>query len=459
MKASFNKKTAVIISSILVGAIAVGSITLKASAATKVDCYLAAKGSISRTTEINGKIVSNDKKEYYSKINGIVGTVHVKTGDAVKKGDLLISYDKEDLDYRINLNELNAEAALEQYNGKTQANSKVAGLYSQAASQLKTLDEQILLYQAAIAQLDNDIASKQASLAREGADLQISIIDWADKPDSEEYENLNKLAQSNAYEQGHNREIIDMQLTRARYSENLADCKQKKAEMTSQKNSSYTSMMTEGDKAALEIDKSMDELMSADESDDLKEASEGVRAEFDGIVTGIEVSEGSNVAKGTMLLKLESTADIVVRSNVNKYDIENLSVGQTADVRIGKQHYSGKVSRIERMAGADSGESNNVGTEITLDKPDESIILGVETKASVNTADIDDALLIPEAAINEDDNGTYVFVEKSSKANKVYVEIGVKNGEMAEVLSGLNEGDKVIWNDSTELTDGQDVKC
>ncbi len=450
-----NKKKIAIISGILVAVIAVGSIGLKANAAIKVDSYAATKGSISRTTEINGKIVSNLKKDYYTKIDGVVGTVHVKKGDAVKKGDLLISYDKDDLDLRISLNDLSVEEAEEKFNGKTQAAGRVAGLYSQASSELATLEEQILIYQSAIVSLDDQIARKKAALASEGANLQISLIEC----DPDDYEELSKQVQRNAYEQGYNRELTELEETRACYSTNLADCKTKRAEMTSQKNSSYTSMMTKGDKAALELDKEMSDIKAEDKAKDLAEAADGIRAEFDGIVTSIDVTEGTNVGIGDKLLSLDSTSDIVVRSNVNKYDIENITVGQTADVRVGKKHYSGKVTRIERMAGADEGESNNVGTEITLDAPDDGIILGVETKSAVNTADLEDVLLIPEAAINEDENGTYVFVEKSGKANKVYVEIGVKNGDMAEVISGLNECDKVIWNDTTELTDGQDVKC
>ena len=38
------------------------------------------------------------------------------------------------------------------------------------------------------------------------------------------------------------------------------------------------------------------------------------------------------------------------------------------------------------------------------------------------------------------------------------VEIGVKNDDNVEVISGLSEGDTAIWNDTQELTDGMSVK-
>ena len=35
---------------------------------------------------------------------------------------------------------------------------------------------------------------------------------------------------------------------------------------------------------------------------------------------------------------------------------------------------------------------------------------------------------------------------------------GIKNDDMAEIRTGVSEGDVVIWNDSAEITDGMSVK-
>ena len=52
----------------------------------------------------------------------------------------------------------------------------------------------------------------------------------------------------------------------------------------------------------------------------------------------------------------------------------------------------------------------------------------------------------------------YVFVERDKKAYRVIITTGIKNDEMAEVSEGLNEGDVVVWDDTTELTEGMDIK-
>ena len=93
----------------------------------------------------------------------------------------------------------------------------------------------------------------------------------------------------------------------------------------------------------------LNEISSSEKLEDLEAAKEGIKADFDGIVTEINVTEGSTIGKGTTLFTLKSTNDIVIKSSVNKYDIVNVEEGQPASVTIKNKEYAGKVSRIERM--------------------------------------------------------------------------------------------------------------
>ena len=106
----------------------------------------------------------------------------------------------------------------------------------------------------------------------------------------------------------------------------------------------------------------------------------------------------------------------------------------------------------------DSGTGSGIGIEITLDAPDENIILGLETKSKIYTANLSEVIRIPLEALSEDEEGSYVFVAQDGKASKEFVECGIRNEDMVEIRSGLSEGSLVIWKDSQELTDGMGVK-
>ena len=432
---------------------------LNGHAAQSVDTALVTRGTLEQKVELNGFVETDNILKYYSQIDGKIGSINVKKGDFVKKGDVLMTYDEENLDYNIAMADLNAQSQLGSYNNSMQTSGRTAGLYSEANRNLSVLDQQINDTQAAVTQLQKDINSKKAALADEGAKLQVSLIEWADRPDSEEYENLSKLVQTNAYEQQYNSDLVAMQDELNRLNLQLNACKEYKAEMTSQKASTQMSLMTSGAKEQLEADKAANELASSDKHNRYENAKNGIVAEFDGVVTGIDAVKGSNVANGSLLLTLESSKDIVIRFSVSKYDIENIEEGQSATVKIKNKEYTGKVDRIDRMTSRDAGQTSNVGMEIKLDAPDDDIILGLEAKAVIDTVSIDNVLQIPKGAVYSDTNGEYVYVLRDKKAVKVDVEVGAYNSEMIEIVSGLNESDTVIIAGETEITEGMELEA
>lgn len=464
----YNKKKLGILSGVIAVSVIAGVVSVSAGTSMKVKSYTVASGDLAQYTELNGNIVSDTVKEYYSRVDSRIGKILVKEGDYVKKGDLLISYDEEDLKLKTELARANASSKDESLNGRLSADSRMAGMYAEASSAMSALDNDIAMYQAEIDRLDAQIISAKAALANEGARLQVSLIDHADDKAnadlddndilSDNYNRIQKDIQYNAYEQNYNSQILSMEQLKNEYSVLLADCKQRRSEMFSQKNSTFSSLMTDKDKEALELERTSYELTNEDIMQDLEAAADGITADFDGIVTEIDTAEDVRVSAGMKLLTLESSDDIAVRFNVNKYDIDALSEGQEANVKIRSKNYTGKVSRIDRMTGRGSSDSANVGVEIKLDEPDSDIILGLEAKAFVNTAALNNVLTVAVDALCEEEEGTFVFVARDGKAVKVPVVTGVKNEDIVEIVSGLSEGDIAIWNDTEELTDGMNIR-
>ena len=116
-----NKKVVAITGVALAAVLAVGGFAIRANAAMCVESYTVDRGEIGSVIEINGKVQSNKSHVYYAVADGRIGTVHVKPGDFVKKGDLLISYDQDDLDRLIAMAEFAATADEESYNNSMQA--------------------------------------------------------------------------------------------------------------------------------------------------------------------------------------------------------------------------------------------------------------------------------------------------------------------------------------------------
>ena len=170
------------------------------------------------------------------------------------------------------------------------------------------------------------------------------------------------------------------------------------------------------------------------------------------------MSEGSHVAAGQELIQIQSLEDIAVVCNVNKYDIINIEEGQSATAHIKNKDYKCHVSRIEKKTSED-GATPGIRVELEIDDPDDSIILGIETKTYIQTAMLAYALLVPTDAVCSDDEGDYVFVISDGKAIRRPVVTGVRNDDMVEIREGLQAGETVGWDEMAELTDGQKVKA
>ena len=319
------------------------------------------------------------------------------------------------------------------------------------------LDQQIADTEAYIKNLEAKISKKKSDLAHEGALLQISLIDWQDQPDSDEYQNLQKLVQLNNYEQQNNEQIKSWQDELEVYNDMLSEYKEYRSEMKSQKSSAEAGKLTGGAKEELEANNKTQTMDVEDSLENLDAAENGIVAEFDGVVTEMNAVEGGATAKGTQLLKLESTEDVVVRITVTKYDLSKIKEGQKAIITIGSREYEGEVLRINRMAEQNNSGAAVVGAEIKILNPDSDVILGVEAKVVINTEKVENAVLVPITAVNVDMDGEFVYVVENNILVKKPVATGISTDTMIQITDGLNADEQIVTSVTADLYEGMTV--
>jgi membrane fusion protein (multidrug efflux system) len=69
-----------------------------------------------------------------------------------------------------------------------------------------------------------------------------------------------------------------------------------------------------------------------------------------------------------------------------------------------------------------------------------------------------DALVVPRAALLDDQSEPAVYVVREGKAVRVPVELGYSQGEWTEIRKGLRQGDPVITAGKVALRDGSAVQ-
>ncbi len=187
-------------------------------------------------------------------------------------------------------------------------------------------------------------------------------------------------------------------------------------------------------------------------------ATDGIKSEFSGIVTELNVHDGAYVTEGTPLFTIENSENLVCRTDISKYDILDIKEGQKAEVDISGRKYSGTVTKINSLAKADSSDKTKVEVEVSIDGADEAAIIGLEADVTIYTEKSEDTLTVPVEAFYSDNDGDYCYVISNGKIEKTYVKSGINNGENVEITEGLESGDIVITDAVTDKNVGEKAK-
>jgi RND family efflux transporter MFP subunit len=444
------------------------------------------RGEIEETVNTSGGIQSGEQKVYFSRITGVLGEVKVEAGDSVKQGDLLITYDMEQMDNQLQQAALQQKVSSSQYNEVLHTNSENQDKLQEADTNLAVLDQQIADHEAYLKQLQDKLETSQRetanNLAAEGynlsveasklneelqgimdavgqgtptpeqaagiADLTKKISDNATARTRNQY--LSSIAASSDYVADMNKEIADV-------SERLAEFKEYKAKMEAQKSGSESTVLDSYQKDQYAATEELAQLTYAQALKDYDVAKAGITADFDGIVTNLTAIPGATVTNGYQLLTLANSEDVKVIFASSKSDLLKLSIGQKVDLTIANNLYAGEVSKIDRMATLNASGTAMVNVEVTITNPDEKIILGLDAKLVVYTSKSENALLVPIEAVNADQDGDFLYVAENGVVVRKPVVCGISSDLYIEITEGITDDDQVIITSASDIREGMAV--
>lgn len=163
-----------------------------------------------------------------------------------------------------------------------------------------------------------------------------------------------------------------------------------------------------------------------------------------------QIKEGATVHEQQILMQLPDTTTMTASIRVHEAKTDKLRLGQSVGVTVeglpGKQ-FTGKVTKIAALADSQSGWLNpdlkEYETEITLDPTDEVLKPGVTAHVEILVEDVDEKLAVPVQAIYTKGPQRYVFKDSLAGAKYTPIELGAIGTEWAEVRSGLEPGEKI----------------
>lgn len=192
-----------------------------------------------------------------------------------------------------------------------------------------------------------------------------------------------------------------------------------------------------------------------------------VKSSINGTITRVNAKVGrfaDEIDDKKPMFVIENVDTLKMMANVSEYDIGRLEIGQkvkiSADILNGNE-VDGVVSRISPTGEQKQGSNERIiPVQIDVTGETKGLIAGINASAKVETDTAQNVLVIPlEALVNKADDTYSVFVVKENgTVEELNVLLGVEDVLEVQIISDeIKEGDKVVLNPNTSLTDGMSV--
>lgn len=358
------------------------------------DFYITAveKGDIQNMISASGRVVPAFEREINAPVTTEIAAVIKKTGEKVVKGDLILQLDQEYT--RLEFDQLKDELELRKNN--------ILKLELQ-------YDKEVL---------DMDYRDQIKGLQIEELSAQLSDI--------------KRLFEIGGSTEDDVKEA-DLQLKVAKIEKKMLE-----------NDLAYKRKVNVNEKRNLQLEYTIQEKKLLELRRKLRETD--VKSPQKGVITWINEDIGKTVTQGEPLVKIADLEQYKVEATTSDRYAQRLAEGMTVSVRIGNKSLDGYVDRILPEV-----INNTVKFIVKLSDPSASILRSnLRTEVFLITDKKSDILRLKNGAGIKGAKTQKVFVVRGDKAFKTTIEKGLSNGEYVEIVSGLNQGDRVIISDTEE---------
>ncbi|MCB0226112.1 MAG: efflux RND transporter periplasmic adaptor subunit, partial [Anaerolineae bacterium] len=403
------------------------------------------------TVNAAGQIRPKAEVEMKFEIGGVIEEVLVKRGQPVEAGTVLARLATDDLELAVQKADIDLakqEAELEKLLEPEMA-AKIASARAKVESaRLKLAELQDGPDPDEVTKAESDLALKQIELKK---------AQWA-------YDQVAYRGDIGAMSESDELQSATLEYETAVADYNLAVKAATEAELAEARatmvgNEAELAEVLQGPSAAeiasvkADVDKSRLALQEA--RDNLKEAV--LVAPIDGIILSIDIEPGERVLNEAddAVMVVADTSSYLLEVEIDEIDIGRIARSQDTTITLDAfpdETFTGQVVDIAPSpTDNDSGGivTYEVVVEVAAADGQPSLLPGMTATAAIETRRLEDVMVIPNQAIqiDRDASPSIIYVEKingDEDPMRVEIELGLRDGDMTEVVAGLEAGDEVI---------------
>jgi RND family efflux transporter MFP subunit len=190
-----------------------------------------------------------------------------------------------------------------------------------------------------------------------------------------------------------------------------------------------------------------------------------VTAPLSGVVTWRYADTGALIQSGRdsndqalPIVKISENGLLRLRMPVPEDAVRYIKTGDPIQIRVDAlgRSFTGKVVRFTRDV---NFETRTMQTEVDVENKDLSIVPGMYANAQLILAHAENVLTIPVEALSLHGNQRVVYVlDSGNHVHEQVVQVGLEGTKLAEIKSGLAEGERVISGGQGKYQDGEQVE-
>lgn len=185
-----------------------------------------------------------------------------------------------------------------------------------------------------------------------------------------------------------------------------------------------------------------------------------IRSPIDGVITDRPLYPGEMATAGTPLLTVMDTAAVIAKAHVPQADAAAMKLGDKGTITAPglEEPVEGKVTVVSPAL---DPNSTTVEVWVQAANPAQQLRPGMNAQVAITAQTVRNALLVPAAALLDAAEGQahVMVVNGDGIAQQREVKTGIVNGDQAQVLSGLQQGEKVVSTGAYGLPDKTKVKA
>lgn len=182
-----------------------------------------------------------------------------------------------------------------------------------------------------------------------------------------------------------------------------------------------------------------------------------IRASISGVVSSRYIKVGQHVSVGDTTFRITDPSELIAYLQIPQNELARFSVGHAANIYVDSMPDQVFDASIERISPTIDARNGTFRATATIDNSAALLAPGMFGRFEIAIEKHTNALVIPTAAVIEEDNVAVVYVVEDGTARRRTITTGIEENGQIEVLSGLSGFEQIIVTGQSGLRDGTRV--